>query len=98
MDNASLLYEEIKSYADIQKLIGTHEDIFIDFKEAQDPNTGKRRSVATEQKVGLSVMKNILIKQFFLSVLFLFCLFLCVSTTKTVLPLSESQHFAIFPT
>jgi len=43
MDNASLIYEDIESYTDIQKLIGQTEDMFIDFKEAEDSNTGKMR-------------------------------------------------------
>ena len=38
MDNASLYYEEIKTYAHIQGLLGTQEDIFIDFKETTTRN------------------------------------------------------------
>jgi len=38
MDNASMCYEEIISYADIKDLIGTPEEIFIDFKQTTSRN------------------------------------------------------------
>ena len=40
MNNASLLYEGIESYKDIQELVGKHEDMFLDFKETRS-NNGK---------------------------------------------------------
>lgn len=35
MDNASLIYDSLKNYKDIKALIGTQEDIFLDFKESR---------------------------------------------------------------
>lgn len=35
MSNASLIYESLKTFGDIKALIGTQEDIFLDFKESR---------------------------------------------------------------
>ncbi len=37
MDNASLIYDSLRNYKDIKALIGTQEDIFLDFKESRTP-------------------------------------------------------------
>jgi hypothetical protein len=38
MNNASLIYDSLRSFADIRALIGMQEDIFLDFKESHGTN------------------------------------------------------------
>jgi hypothetical protein len=38
MDNASLIFDSVNNYSDIQALIGTQEDMFRDFTESRSPN------------------------------------------------------------
>lgn len=38
MNNASLIYDSLNSFADVKALIGKQEDIFLDFKESRSTN------------------------------------------------------------
>jgi hypothetical protein len=38
MDNASLIYDSLRKFADVRGLIGKQEDIFLDFKESHTTN------------------------------------------------------------
>jgi hypothetical protein len=40
MSNASLIYDSLNSFADVARLIGKQEDIFLDFKESRSTNGG----------------------------------------------------------